>query len=105
MAIFSAIGWIFSPVKAPKEAQTYCWAAVFTTLPQTIATQLATLALVLTKNSGIVSLFMTVSVIVSYCVDIFRYNLTFNPIALLGSLLIISGITTTILNKPTEPSK
>ena len=105
MGIFSAIGWILTPEKEPKEATIYCWAALLTSLPQTIASQLAAIALVMTKNSGIVSLFMTVSVIVSYSIDTLRYNLTFNPIALIGSLLIITGITLTILKKSAEPKK
>ena len=64
-----------------------------------MASHLGSLAISLTKHTGIVGLIMTVSVVVSYFVDVFRYSLRINPFALIGSLFILAGISLTILMK------
>lgn len=99
LVFFSAIGWILSPDSEPKDIKVYFWAVLLTTLPQVLATYLSTLAFLVGKKSGIVGIFMTVSVIVSYAIDALRYNQSSNPIALVGSVLILAGISLTILKK------
>jgi drug/metabolite transporter (DMT)-like permease len=70
-----------------------------TGVPLTVCTQLFSIGISLTNNTGIFSLFMTVSVIVSYMVDVMRYNQVLNPFAVIGSVLIVSGISMAILLK------
>ena len=74
-------------------------AYLLTGVPLTVATKLFSVGISLTNNTGIFSLFMTVSVIVSYFIDLLRYKQMLNPFAAVGSVLIIVGITTAILKK------
>lgn len=74
-------------------------AYLLTGIPLTIATKLFSVGISLTNNTGIFSLFMSVSVIVSYFIDILRYKLVLNPFAAIGSVLITAGIALAILKK------
>ena len=78
---------------------------VLTGAPLMMASQLFSAGIALTHNTGIFTLFTTVSVIVSYTIGLFRYHEPVNLIALSGSVLIICGISMTILTKTPENSE
>jgi len=51
------------------------------------------MSLTLTRKTGLVTLFISVSVIVGYAFSLLRYNERVNPIAVVGSILILTGLT------------
>ena len=77
----------------------YIWGYILTAMPATLATHLYSRGIAMTKNSGIASMSMTISVLLSYVVAIFRYGEMVNPIAIIGSIMIIIGIAMAIFLK------
>ena len=85
--------------RVEKEWTNYGGAILLTGIPTTVGTQLIGTGLSLTNNTGIIALFMTVSVIVSYLIGLYRYHENFNVFAAIGSILFIVGITVAIKMK------
>ncbi len=54
-------------------------------------------ALLITKNTGNLTMMIFVSVVVGYVVSILRYNETVNPICLVGTALIVFGLARIVL--------
>ena len=98
----SGIGVSMDASRTPKDIGIYFWAFIFTGLPATIATHYYAKGMMLSKNTGILAMSMTLSVILSYMVSIFRYGEQINPIAVMGSISIILGIAMTIFLKTPE---
>jgi drug/metabolite transporter (DMT)-like permease len=97
LLVCSGIGMLLDSRARARDINTYCWGFILTSIPLTAATQLYANGLALTKNTGLLGMFMTVSVIVSYIVDVFRYHSSLNPLSVVGSLMIIGGISMAIL--------
>lgn len=58
-------------------------------------------ATTMTKNTGVLTMFMFVGVIVGYLVSVFKYNEAINPICTAGAALIIFGLSKIVLkDKP-----
>jgi multidrug transporter EmrE-like cation transporter len=45
------------------------------------------------------TLFSVVAIVVGYCFSILRYNENVNPIAVIGSILMIAGLFIVVLSK------
>lgn len=56
-------------------------------------------AVTLTKNTGVLTMLLSLSVIFGYLVSIFRYGEQVNPISSLGTVLIIFGLSRIVFNK------
>lgn len=54
-------------------------------------------ATTMTKNTGVLTMFMFVGVIVGYFVSIFKYNEPLNPICTIGTILIVLGLSKIVL--------
>jgi hypothetical protein len=74
-------------------------AFLLTGIPVTVASHVYSLGLTMTKNTGILAMSMTLSVITSYFLAIFRYNENINFLAIIGSISIIIGIAIAIFLK------
>lgn len=74
-------------------------AVLFSAIPHCLAQTLLLMSLTLSKNTGVLSLFLSVSIIVGYCLSLIRYNENWNPVAVTGSLLIVAGLTIVVLWK------
>lgn len=49
-------------------------------------------ATTMTKNTGVLTMFVFVGVIVGYFISVFKYNEAINPICIVGALFIILGL-------------
>ena len=58
-------------------------------------------AITITRNTGVLTMFMFVSVIVGYLISVLRYNEEINPICTIGSILIIIGLSKIVLKEKT----
>jgi len=54
-------------------------------------------ATTMTKNTGVLTMFMFVGVIVGYLVSVFKYNEAINPICTAGAALIVFGLSKIVL--------
>lgn len=54
-------------------------------------------AITMTKNTGVLTMFMFVGVIVGYMISVFKYNEAINPICIIGTVLIIYGLSKIVL--------
>ena len=79
-------------------------AYLFTAVPATLATHIYSKGVAMTKNGGIASMSMTISVLLSYFVAILRYGEIVNPIAITGSIFIVIGISMAIFLKTSTPN-
>ena len=59
-------------------------------------------ATTMTKNTGVLTMFMFVGVIVGYLVSVFKYNEAINPICTAGAILIIFGLSKIVLKDKKE---
>ena len=59
-------------------------------------------ALLITKNTGNLTMMIFVSVVVGYVVSILRYNEAINPICLFGTVLIVFGLARIVLKDKIE---
>lgn len=74
--------------------------AVFLTgIPLTICYTLYIAALKMTKNTGLVSLVGSSSIVISYFISIFRYNEKPNIVTNIGVVLVLVGLWKTIFAK------
>lgn len=78
---------------------------LFSSIPIGIGQVIFTVSLTLTRNTGILTLFLSLSIIVGYSYSLIRYHENINPIAVLGGVLIITGLVAVILLKDNEPSE
>ena len=49
-------------------------------------------ATTMTKNTGVLTMFGFVSVIVGYVVSVFKYNEAINPVCIFGAVFILIGL-------------
>ena len=59
-------------------------------------------AITITRNTGVLTMFMFVGVIVGYLISVLRYNEEINPICTIGSILIIIGLSKIVLKEKTS---
>ncbi len=59
-------------------------------------------AMTMTKNTGVLAMFLFVGVIVGYLVSVFKYNEAINPICTIGALLIIFGLSKIVFKDKTN---
>ena len=65
---------MFSEERPAKEWSVYLWGFLLTGFLLMVATHMFSAGIAMTKNTGIFTLFTTVSVIVSYVIGLFRYH-------------------------------
>ena len=100
----AGIGVMLEEEREVKSIETYILAYLFTAVPATLATHLFSKGVAMTKNGGIASMSMTISVLLSYFVAILRYGEIINPIAITGSIFIVIGISMAIFLKTSTPN-
>jgi drug/metabolite transporter (DMT)-like permease len=66
-------------------------------LPMAISQIIFIGATTITKNTGVLTMFMFVGVIVAYIVSVVRYNEQINPVCFVGSILIVTGLSKVVL--------
>lgn len=79
--------------------ETLSLAILFTGIPLTIAQTLFIAALRMSKNTGMVSIMGFSAVVVSYFINIFRYNEKPNIVTTVGVVLVLFGLWRTIFGK------
>jgi drug/metabolite transporter (DMT)-like permease len=82
-----------------KSLDLYVGAIFYSAIPIGIGQVLFVTSLTLSRNTGTLTLFVSVSIIVGYCFSLIRYHENLNPIAVIGSLMIISGLAIVVLCK------
>jgi drug/metabolite transporter (DMT)-like permease len=98
LLIFAAIYYCLFEVEQ-KSWEVYAGTILFSSIPIGIGQIVYTVSLTLTRNTGILTLFLSLSIIVGYSYSLVRYHENINPIAVLGGVLIITGLAIVILLK------
>lgn len=103
LLIYAAICYCLFEVKQ-KSWEVYAGTILFSSIPIGIGQIVFTVSLTLTRNTGILTLFLSLSIIVGYSYSLIRYHENINPIAVLGGVLIITALAVVVLLKENEPS-
>ena len=91
--------FIYPFSKSDNEISTLAFGILAIGIPAAIAGLLFISAIILSKNTGIITMMIFLSVVYSYILSIFRYNESQNLFCSVGVLLIIGGLWKVLFSK------
>lgn len=95
----SGLFYSWTNVKEEERMTAFGWGLLLQGLPLAIGQAFFSHALTLTKNYGIMTMIGFLGVVIGYCLKIFRYHEALNALCLVGSLLIMLGVSRIVLKE------
>jgi drug/metabolite transporter (DMT)-like permease len=86
-------------VKNPTSIGIMIEALIWCGIPSTFSSFCFIGAITISKQTGILTLFQFISVIIGYFVSIFRYNESLNILCIIGTIFLLIGLFKAVLNK------